>query len=168
MARTVILSVADGDWNVWGQRFVARQPLQRVQQTISPGGNAEMVKTAVIGAARMAGGQGVLIISVGHGGAVAGSPAEGLFELGPNRSMTIAGGLVPGRFVDVFYDTRKIPNQPSDLENDVKNNPQSQALRNWRSYQELSAAIKAVGLQRLVLLTCPCGQLDRIPPQGRQ
>jgi hypothetical protein len=72
--------------------------------------------------------------------------------------MTIAGGLVQGRFVDVFYDTRKIPNQPSDLENDLKNDPQSQALRNWRVYQELAAAIKASGLLRIVLLTCRVGR----------
>ena len=157
MARTVLFSVADGEWNVWGERFVKRQPLQRVQQLIAPAASTAVVKSAVINAARSAGRHGVLIISVGHGGAVSGSVHEGLFELGPNRSMTIAGGLVAGRFVDVFYNVRRVPSQPSDLENDLKNNPQSSVLKNFRVYEEISAAIKGVGLQRVVLLTCRVG-----------
>lgn len=87
MARTVILSVADGDWNVWGQRFVKRQPLQRLQQTITPGASAATAKTAVLKAARTAGADGVLIISVGHGGGVAGNPTEGVFELAPGGAL---------------------------------------------------------------------------------
>jgi hypothetical protein len=67
MAPTVLLSVNDGDWNVWGERFVKRQPLQRVQHTISPNAPAAVAKDAVIKAARAAGAHGVLIISVGHG-----------------------------------------------------------------------------------------------------
>lgn len=157
MARTVILSVADGDWNVWGQRFVKRQPLQRLQQTITPGASAATAKTAVLKAARTAGADGVLIISVGHGGGVAGNPTEGVFELAPGGALTIAGGLIQNRFVDVFYDTRRNPEQPSDLENDLKNNPNGKALANFRVYQDLSTSIKAIGLLRIVLLTCKIG-----------
>ena len=130
---------------------------EQLQQEIAPGASTATVKSAVIQATQTAGSQGVLIVSVGHGGAVQGSVNEGLFELGPNSSMTIAGGLVKGRFVDVFYDTRKVPGQPSDLENDLKNNPNSSALKNFRVYQEISAAIKSVGLLRVVLLTCNVG-----------
>jgi hypothetical protein len=157
VGKTVILSIADGEWNVWGERFVKRQPLQRVQRTIAPSAATEATKAAIIAAAQAAGASGVLIVSVGHGGTVAGSPTEGKFELGPNGSMTIAGGLVAGRFVDVFYDTRKIPGQPSDFENDTKNNPKSLFLSNFQVYKALSAAIKAVSLQRVVLLTCNVG-----------
>ena len=157
MARTVILSVADGDWNVWGLRFVKRQPLQRLQQTIADGASAATAKAAILGAAGTAGAGGVLIISVGHGGTVEGNPAEGKFELSPGGALTIAGGLLQGRFVDVFYDTRKDPKQPSDLENDVKNNPSGRFLANFRVYQDLSAKIKAIGLLRVVLLTCRVG-----------
>lgn len=157
MARTVILSVADGDWNVWGQRFVKRQPLQRLQQTITPNASAATAKTAVLNAANIAGAGGVLIMSVGHGATVEGNPFEGKFELAPGGALTIAGGLIQNRFVDVFYDTRRDPKQPSDLENDVKNNPKGQFLANFRVYQDLSAKIKAIGLLRIVLLTCKIG-----------
>jgi hypothetical protein len=157
MARTVILSVKDGEWNVWGNHFVKRQPFQRVQQTIDPGASPAATKDAVINAARTAGSQGVLIISVGHGTRTGAAEDEGTFQLAPNTSMTIAGGLVKTRFVDVFYDTRKRPDQPSDRENDLKNNPNSRFLKNFELYKELSAAIKAVGLLKVVLLTCNVG-----------
>lgn len=71
--------------------------------------------------------------------------------------MTIAGGLIVGRFVDVFYNVRKNPPQPSDLENDIKNNPNSTFLKNWRVYEDLSAKLKAIGLLRIVLMTCRVG-----------
>ena len=157
MARTVLLSVEDGEWNVWGNRFVKRQPLQRVQQTIKPAASSDAAAAAVVSAARTAGAQGVLIISVGHGTQNKPGFDQGTFQLAPNRSMTIAGGVVPGRFVNVFYATRSRPDQPSDMENDIKNNPRSQFLANFRAYQKFSAEIKAVGLQRIVLLTCNVG-----------
>jgi hypothetical protein len=158
MARTVLLSVADGEWNIWGNRFVKRQPLQRLQQLISPGASPAATKDVIVRAARTAGSQGVLIISVGHGSA-RGDTEIGSFQLAPNGSMTIAGGLTTTRFVDVFYDTRKRPDQPSDHENDLKNDPTSKFLKNWQVYQELSAAIKAVGLLKVVLLTCNVGNV---------
>ena len=128
-----------------------------MQRTIVKNATADIAKAAVIAAAQAAGASGVLIISVGHGGTVVGSPSEGTFELAPNGAMTIAGGLVKGRFIDVFYDTRKISGQPSDFENDSKNNPNSTFFKNFQVYKALSVAIKAVRLQRVVLLTCNVG-----------
>ena len=39
----------------------------------------------------------------------------------------------------------------------MKNNPTSRLLANFRVYQDLSSGLKAIGLLRVVLLTCKVG-----------
>jgi hypothetical protein len=106
MAKTVLLSVKDGEWDQWGERFVARQPLQRVQNLVASGASAVDAKNAIVKSIRDAGGGGTLIVSVGHGGVLSTSadPSEGMFELAPNGALTIGAKGVRGAFVDVFYD----------------------------------------------------------------
>ena len=72
--------------------------------------------------------------------------------------MRIGGFNVVGSFVDVFYDVNLLgPPSISDMENDLKNNPQSPRLARWRVYQNISAAFKNAHLREVALLTCRVG-----------
>jgi hypothetical protein len=156
----VALSVTADGWNHWGERFVKRQPLSRVQQTIGPSPSVDQAKQAVVRAIATAGAGGRVIINVGHG--AGGGPNlqanQGLFELAPGGAMRIGGHDVAGSFVDVFYDVNlQGPPSISDMDNDIKNNPHSPRLARWRIYQQISAAFKAAHLREVALLTCRVG-----------
>ncbi|MET0387031.1 MAG: hypothetical protein ABW321_13780 [Polyangiales bacterium] len=154
----VALSVSADGWNRWGERFVKRQPLSRAQQLISPRVTSEAAKTAIIRAITTAGANGRVIINVGHGtGGGALQATEGTFDLAPGRALRIGGKLVNDTFVDVFYDVRSRPDQPSDLEHDLKDNPGAPRLARWRTYQEIATAFKTTRPRELVLLTCNVG-----------
>ncbi|MEP6653700.1 MAG: hypothetical protein ABJA82_10095 [Myxococcales bacterium] len=155
----VVLSVTADGWDKWGEKFVKRQPHSRVQQTIGPHPTADQTKTAILRAIATAGSGGRVIINVGHGaGGGQLQPTQGSFELAPGGAMRIVGRDVQGGFVDVFYDVNLTgPPSVSDLDNDLKNNPQSARLARFRMYQQISQAFKNAHLREVVLLTCRVG-----------
>lgn len=161
MAHDVVLSVTADGANVWGEHFVKRQPLIRIQHKIGPHPTVDQAKAAVLKAVSAAGEGGRVIINVGHG--VGGGDLqayEGSFELMPNRVMTIghSAGHIGNLFVDVFYDVNLLgPPHISDMENDLKNNPGSPRLARWSVYQEMSRAFRSSGVREVVLLTCRVG-----------
>jgi hypothetical protein len=159
LALDVVLSVKAEGWDIWGEHFVKRQPLSRQQLTIGPHPSVAEAKGAVLQAISQAGAEGRVIINVGHGdGGGDLQPTEGIFELAPGGAMTIGGHGIDGTFVDVFYDVNLLgPPGMSDMEHDLKNNPNSPRLTRWRIYQEISQAFKAARLQEVVLLTCAVG-----------
>jgi hypothetical protein len=158
MAMDVVLSVSAGGWNLWGERFVKRQPLSRVQRLIAPGVTAEAAKLTIIQAVNAAGAGGRVIMNVGHGaGGGPLLPTEGSFEMAPGGKLRIGGRGVANCFVDVFYDVKPSAVGLSDLEFDLKNNPTSQRLAHWQLYQEIAAAFKKVKPRELILLTCRVG-----------
>lgn len=160
MAKTVILSVADQQWNRWGDNFVAAQPQARKQLLVSPGASVAQAKAALIGAIQEAGTTGTLIISVGHGAGASDNPLEGMVDLAPRRVLRLGGAnaSVPPNFVSVFYDVSlRGPPSLSDLDNDTKFNPGSARLKNWAVYQEISATFRAVAPREVVLLSCNVG-----------
>src|SRR5512139_2661768 len=129
MAKTVILSVNDGQWNKWGDQFVARQPLSRKQLLVSSRPTVEEAKSRLLAAIRETGTTGRLIVSVGHGSANTGSSLEGMVDLAPAAVLRLGGlnAAVPPHFVSVFYDVNVAgPPSTSDLDHDLKNNPRSQ------------------------------------------
>src|SRR4051812_19863923 len=129
-AGEVVLSVTADGWNRWGERFVKRQPLRREQRTVGPSPSVSDAKNAVVNAIQAAGAGGTVIINVGHGAGGGNLQAtEGTFELAPGGVMKIGGRGVAGTFVDVFYDVSLAgPPAISDMENDLKNNPNSPRL----------------------------------------
>jgi hypothetical protein len=160
VAKTVILSVNDGMWNRWGDQFVKAQPQARKQLLISATPTVDQTKTSILNAIREAGSGGTLIISVGHGGAGTGSTFEGMVDLAPAGVMRLGGAnaAVPPNFVSVFYDINLAgPPSASGLDNDLKLNPGSARLKNWRVYQEISNAFKQTGVREVVLLSCNVG-----------
>jgi hypothetical protein len=158
-AGEVVLSVTTEGWNLWGDRFVKRQPLRRQQHTIGPLPSVIDAKLAVVHAIRAAGAGGKVIFNVGHGsGGGALQPIEGAFELAPGGVMKIGGHGVAGTFVDVFYDVA--PGGPpaiSDMENDLKYNPTSPRLARWHIFQEIAQTFKSTGTREVILLTCRLG-----------
>jgi hypothetical protein len=159
MGRDVVLSVTADGWNVWGEHFVRRQPLARIQHTIGAHPSVNQAKAAILRAIGAAGATGRVIINVGHGAGGGALPAiSGKFELAPANVMTIGGRDVNNVFVDVFYDVNLTgPPAMSDMENDLKNNPNSPRLARWSVYQEISRAFKSSGVREVVLLTCRVG-----------
>jgi hypothetical protein len=158
MAMDVVLSVTAGGWDKWGERFVKRQPLSRVQHLIPASVTADAAKTAIIRAITAAGTDGRVIMNVGHGaGGGPLLPTEGSFEMAPGGAMRIGGRGVANCYVDVFYDVKSSPVAMSDLEFDLKNNPKSQRLAHWRVYQEIATAFKTTKPRELILLTCRVG-----------
>jgi hypothetical protein len=160
MGMDVVLSVISVDgWHLWGNRFVKRQPLSRIQQTIGPNPTVDQAKAAVLKSITAAGAGGRVIINVGHGaGGGTLLPNQGSFELAPGGVMRIVGFNVANGFVDVFYDVNvKGPPAISDKENDEKNNPTSPRLARWRIYEEISRAFRAGRLREVALLTCRVG-----------
>ncbi|RYY76233.1 MAG: hypothetical protein EOO52_01570 [Gammaproteobacteria bacterium] len=154
----VVLSVSAGGWNRWGERFVKRQPLSRIQHLIPAAVTAEAAKLAIIKAVTAAGAGGRVIMNVGHGaGGGPLLPTEGSFEMAPGGTLRIGGRGVQNCFVDVFYDVKPSAVALSDLEFDQKNNPTSQRLAHWQLYQEIAAAFKKTKPRELILLTCRVG-----------
>lgn len=160
MAKTVILSVKDGQWDRWGNQFVAAQPLAREQLLVSPTASVSQAKTALLRAIREAGSSGTVIISVGHGAASGDNPLEGMVDLAPRKVMRLGGAnaSVPPNFVSVFYDVA-LGGGPrlSDLDNDLKFNPGAARLKNWRIYEEISSTFRQVAPREVVLLSCNVG-----------
>jgi hypothetical protein len=160
VAKTIILSVNDGSWNKWGDQFVKRQPLSRKQILVAPNPSIDQAKSSLLAAIQEAGTDGTLVISVGHGGGGSGSTFEGMVDLAPNRVMRLGGAnaAVPPNFVSVFYDVSLTgPPALSDLENDLKFNPKSARLANWRVYQQIAAAFKQTAPREVILLSCNVG-----------
>lgn len=154
----VVLSVAAGGWNLWGERFVKRQPLSRVQHLVAASVSAGAAKSAIIRAITAAGAGGRVIMNVGHGaGGGPLLPTEGSFEMAPGGVMRIGGRNVANCYVDVFYDVKSSPVAVSDLEFDLKNNPSSQRLAHWRDYQDIADAFRATRPREMILLTCRVG-----------
>src|SRR5262249_72669 len=145
--------------NLWGDRFVKRQPLRRQQLTIGPLPSVSDAKDAVVNSIRAAGAGGTVIINVGHGaGGGTFQAPEGLFDLAPGGVMRVGGHRAAGILVDVCYDVAVGgPPAISDMENDLKNNPSSPRLAHWRIYQEIAQTFKATGTREVILLTCRVG-----------
>ena len=159
MGKTVILSVNDGEWNVWGDQFVKRQPQGRKQLLISRNPSVDSAKKSIITAIQEAGAGGTLIISVGHG-SVGANAMEGMVDLAPSMVMRLGGlgAAIPPNFVSVFYDVNVAgPPSTSDLDHDLKNNPGATRLAHWKVYQEIATTFKAIKPYKVVLLSCRVG-----------
>jgi hypothetical protein len=159
MARDAVLSVTADGWNFWGDRFVKAQPLSRIQHTIGAQPSVAQAKAAVLRIISAAWTDGRVIINVGHGaGGGTLQSNQGSFELAPGGVMRIVGRDVANGFVDVFYDVNlKGPPHTSDMEHDLKNNPNSPRLARWAIYQEIARAFKSVRPREVALLTCRVG-----------
>lgn len=127
---------------------------------VPPNPSIDQAKSSLLAAIKAAGTDGTLVISVGHGGAGAGSTIEGFVDLAPHAVMRIAGAnaSVPPNFVSVFYDVSLTgPPAISDLDNDLKNNPGSKRLAHWKIYQEIASAFKHIKPREVILLSCKVG-----------
>lgn len=160
----VVLTTTEQGWLRWAQQYVKRQPQARKFISVAPGLNPTAAKDELIKAIKLAGTDGMLAISVGHGASVDGASAEGIVELSPGGTLVLVGRNVRpahsptgAAVIDVFYDTRADPTQPSDFEFDTKNNPQAQRLKNWHFYQDICKAMKDTKPYRVVFLTCRVG-----------
>lgn len=160
----VVLTTSEADWKLWADQYAKRQPTGRKSIVVTVGTSAAAAKGAIIDAISKAGAGGQLILSVGHGVSLDDAPADGLCELAPGGLITLVGrnnrpahpksGAV---VINVFYDQSANAGQPSDLEFDTKNNPDSQRLKDWAFYQEIAKAMRGGGLAGVVLLTCRLG-----------
>lgn len=160
----VILTTTEQGWFRWAGQYTKRQPAARRSVSMAPGTSATAAKDTIIKAVNAAGTGGRLIFSVGHGASLDGAPDGGLCELAPGGMLVLTGrGISPAHpranavIVDVFYDRPANPGQPSDMEHDRKNNPNSQRLKNWQLYQEIAGAMRSVKPYRVVLYTCRVG-----------
>lgn len=159
----VIFTTTEREWFRWSKQYVKRQSTLRRSVEIAPNTGGRVAKDKIINAINMAGPGGRLIISVGHGKSLDNQPADGLCELAPGGMLVLVSHEVrpakprPGAtIIDVFYDTR-FGGQPSDLENDTKNHPDSQNLKDWILYQEIGSAMRRIRPFRVVFLTCRIG-----------
>jgi hypothetical protein len=164
MAMDVIFTTTEQGWFRWAGQYVKRQPTGRRTVSIPPGTTAKATRDALINALNTAGAGGRLVISVGHGTFIAGQPADGLCELSPGGKLVLVGRNIqphnppPGAtIVNVFYDVPAFSGQPSDLDHDTKNNPNSQRLKDWALYQDIAKAVRRTRPFRIVLLTCRVG-----------
>ena len=168
MGKFVILSVNDGMWSKWGAQYVAKAPLLREQQLVKDKIDAVAGKKAILAAIAAAGTGGTLVMNVGHGALVAdnGTKDEGMFQMLPSGSVVGTPGAMDicGRnaastaFVNVFYDEPKVKPNVSDIKFDEGQAPPPERLLRWRTYKEIGAAMKAQGLDRVILLSCEIGQ----------
>jgi hypothetical protein len=155
-----VLSVNDGVANVWGSQYVARQPQARRQVLIDKAPSVQSTKAKILETIDAAGGGGTVVLNVGHGVAVDNSTTDGVVDLAPNKAMRL-GGLNnhgPDIFHNVFYDVApQVVGGMSDLQSDLKFNPTSQRLKNFRVYQEIGDRFKSVKPRQVVFLTCRIG-----------
>jgi hypothetical protein len=156
----VILSTTEQMWLGWAEGFVKHLPNSRRLVKMPTNSSMVAAKTIIIDAIKKAEKGGSLIISVGHGSALDNATVDGTVEIAPGGTFKLAGlnsrDYVAGR-VSVFYDFRADPAQPSDLENDLKNNPTSDRLKQWAIYKEICAQFKSTELAKVTLLTCRVG-----------
>jgi hypothetical protein len=109
---------------------------------------------------------GLLILSVGHGIAVAGISKGGGFDIADNAKMRIGGfgsSEDPKTFVNVFYADPPPPGATikfSEKEIDERTSPagSERRLKNFATYQDLSKIIADGKLGGVVLLTCNIGK----------
>src|SRR5689334_8102595 len=160
----VILTTTEQGWFRWAGQYVKRQPTARRSISISPGTVAVAAKDTIIKAIKTAGPDGRLVFSVGHGASIDNAPADGLCELAPGGMLTLVGrNNSPAHphanavIINVFYDMSANPGQPSDMEYDKKNNPNSQRLKNWQLYQDIARTMRSIKPFRVVLFTCRVG-----------
>ena len=160
----VILTTTEQGWFRWANQYVKRQSTGRKSVPMIPGIGARAAKDTIINAVNAAGAGGRLVVSVGHGSFIAGQPADGLCELAPGGMLCLVGRNIRPKHpspaatvINIFYDVPAFPGQPSDLENDTKNNPSSQRLRDWALYQDIGRTVRNVKPFRVVLLTCRVG-----------
>jgi hypothetical protein len=155
-----VLSVSDGIADKWGAQYVARQPQARTQLLIGKAPSAASAKSSILSAIDAAGADGTVVFNVGHGAAIDGSSVDGVVDLAPNKAMRLGGLNLHGPeiFHNVFYDVKPsgLAGQ-SDLDQDLKNNPTSQRLANFRIYQEIANRFKSVKPRQVVFLTCKVG-----------
>ena len=178
----VVISVRDGQANVWGDEYVKAQPQARAQVIMPSQPNVTQIVDTIDKALLLAGTQGVVIFNIGHGSAAAAqctggacplpqrgtggvNPelAEGTVEIGPGGAMRLGGHQVKDVFVDVFYDFNVTgPPGFSDQDNDRKfnqNSPEAKKRQaNWAVYQSICALFKRTKPYKVVLLTCNVGQ----------
>ena len=157
MAKTVVLSATDVDWLGWAKSYANRQPQARSIVTIPNGLSIQQAKPFITRAVVQAGADGVLVMSVGHGTTVAGSDVDGMVEIAPGGKAKLVGLNGVGT-VNVFYNVRVRPDQPSDMENDLKDNPKSKRLADFRTYTEIGTQFRSTKLLRVVFLTCRVGK----------
>lgn len=156
MAKTIVLSTTESDWLGWAKSYANRQSQGRVVNTMPSGLSISQAKPHIMKAVSDAGTDGVLVLSVGHGTAVNGSSVDGMIEIAPGGRATLVGLNGVGT-VNVFYNVRIRADQRSDMENDLKDNPSSPRLADFKTYLEIGAHFKATKLHRVIFLTCRVG-----------
>jgi hypothetical protein len=157
----VILSESSGHFADWTKKFVARQPQGRVVLFEPDNQTPAEAANRMIDAIKQAGTGGTLIVSVGHGStSTSGNTGEGTCELAPKGAFKIVGRNGANGFVDVFYDAPTGPTGQSQLDFDLKNNPNSSRLANFRVYKSICDQFKATKLLRVILLTCNVGRSE--------
>jgi len=157
----VILSESSGNFAAWTNKFRARQPQGRVALFEPDNQTPAEAAKRMIEAIKRAGTGGTLIVSVGHGStSTGGNTGEGTCELAPKGHFKLVGRNGVNGFVNVFYDAPTGPNGQSDLDFDLKNNPKSPKLANFRVYKSICDQFKATKLLRVILLTCNVGNSD--------
>jgi len=135
-------------------------------------------------AAQLAGGGGVILLSVGHGGSAStgdGGTDEGFFDLAPHNfrvagnnailtGQTGSTGKTPAE-ISVYYDVApkfadpkiKAKSRKEQDEEDAQSNDASVSrlaktrLANWERYLKVGKAFQANRLGAMILLTCKVG-----------
>jgi len=157
----VILSESSGNFAAWTTKFIARNPHGRAALFEPDNQTPAAAAKQMIDAIKRARTGGTLIVSVGHGStSTGGNTGEGSCELAPKGAFKLVGRNGVNGFVNVFYDAPTGPNGQSDLGFDLKNNPSSPKLANFRVYRSICDQFKATKLLRVILLICNVGNSD--------
>ncbi len=157
----VIISEKDGMADRWGEDYFKRRPPKR-HFLLTRASTLDQVVQTIRNAIAAAGSTGDLILNVGHGAGVPANPLDGTVELAPGGKLTLGGANNTNVFVNVFYDVNLAgPHGFSRKDDDVKfnaNTPRGKLrLKNWNTYQQVSAAFKQAKLRKVVFLTCNVG-----------
>jgi hypothetical protein len=159
----VVISVNDGQANLWASQYVKRQPSQRSNVNVPQHCTVSQATLLFKDAIRRAGHDGLLIFNVGHGGASStGNTLDGTVEIAPNGTMTLGGANIANTFVNVFYDVNfGGAGAFSQQENDARFNAGTPGARsraaNWAVYKDLADAIRSARIRKVIFLTCRVG-----------
>lgn len=176
--KAVVVSEMNAPWLAWAQNFKKTfDPIGAELVTINNGAPISIVANRLKLAASLAGPNGFIILSVGHGGGgqTGLTDEEGFFDLGPQHSFRLGGrnALMPGDVppsnqvgpvsrvdVSAFYDFR-VPNAslkggfaPSHKDDDEKSKTAAakKRLENFSLYEDVSRSFR--NLSGVILLTC--------------
>lgn len=169
------------DWakqvtNFWGSMLNVHTHLIQMAAVETVQSAAQKIEQA----AKLAGRNGFIFLSVGHGIPVLapGRDDEGMFELAPSGFKVVGNNafqeLTSGRAqVSAFYDFKPSPMHKSDKESDgekaKKGNAGAQKrLANFNRYIQMGQTLKSAHLAGLVLVTCRIGKSKAMMRRVRQ